>query len=230
MWTFRPNQLRDARQLAGWTQQRVAARLGVSQAYLAMIENGRRRVTDQLGSKIVALYRLPPTALPRDTHDAVAGDSATIARAVANLGYPGFRHLRGGRTLNPAAVLLAAISSHDLEVRVVESLPWVAAEYHHLDWEWLVREAKLRDAQNRLGFLVTLGRRVAQRSCKAAASTTLRTVEKALEHARLARQDTLCQQTLSEAERRRLRKARPADARRWNLLTDLKAEFLPYAA
>jgi len=55
VWTFRPNQLRSARELAGLTQQSAAARMGVSQAYLAMMENGRRRVTDQLGSKMVDL-------------------------------------------------------------------------------------------------------------------------------------------------------------------------------
>jgi transcriptional regulator with XRE-family HTH domain len=230
MWTFRPDQLRHARELAGLTQQRAAAQLGVSQAYVALIENGRRRVGEQLGSRIVDLYRLPATALPLDEGDAVAWNSATIANGVANLGYPGFRPLRGGRSVNPAAILLAAISSNDLEVRVVESLPWVAIEYHDLDWEWLIREAKLRDAQNRLGFLVSLGRRVAERSNAIAAWRKLRAVEEALEHARLAREDTLCQQSLSEAERRWLRKARPADALHWNLLTDLNAEILPYAA
>lgn len=230
MWTFRPNQLRDARERAGATQQRAAAQLRVSQAYLAMIENGRRPVTDQLGSKMAELYRLPPTALPLDNGDAVNWNSATMAKAVANLGYPGFRHLRCGRAVNPAAVLLAAISSSDLEVRVVESLPWVAIEHHDLDWEWLGREARLHDAQNRLGFLVTLSRRVAERNRAVAALCTLRTVEEALEPARLARVDTLCQQSLSKAERRWLLKARPADARHWNLLTDLNAEALPYAA
>jgi len=230
VWTFRPNQLRKARKLAGLTQQRAAAQLRVSQAYLAMIESGRRRVTDPLASRIAKLYRLPPTALPLDAGDAVARDSANIAKAVANLGYPGFRHLRGGRTMNPAAALLAAISSDDLEVRVVESLPWVAIEHHDLDWVWLVCQAKLHNAQNRLGFLVTLSRRVAEKSDATAAFGTLCTVQEVLERARLAHEDTLCQQSLSEAERRWLRKARPADAQHWNLLTDLSAEVLPYAA
>ena len=149
---------------------------------------------------------------------------------MANLGYPGFRHLRFGRSLNPAVVLLAAVSCSDMEVRIVESLPWLAVAYHGLDWEWLTREAKLRDAQNRLGFVVALGRRVAERSGAAAALVRLREVEEPLERARLAREDTLCQQSLSEAERRWLRKERTADALHWNLLTDLNAEVLPYAA
>jgi hypothetical protein len=54
--------------------------------------------------------------------------------------------------------------------------------------------------------------------------------EEALYRARLAREDSLCQGGLTEAERSWLRQARPADARHWNLQTDLDAEHLPYAA
>ena len=63
-----------------------------------------------------------------------------------------------------------------------------------------------------------------------AARRVLRELEEVLEPARLAREDTLCQGSLSEAERRWLRQERPADALHWNLLTDLDAEHLPYAA
>jgi len=195
-----------------------------------MMETGRRRVTDELGWKLVDLYRLPPTALPLELGDVSKWNSASVAKAVANLGYPEFRHLRGGRGSNPAVVLLAAISCSDLEVRVVESLPWLAVEYHDLDWEWLTREAKLRDAQNRLGFIVTLGEHVAAGRGAASARSKLRKVEEVLERARLAREDTMCQQSLSAAERRWLRKKRPADAWHWNLLTDLNPEGLPYVA
>jgi hypothetical protein len=212
------------------TQQRAAERLGVSQAYLAMMETCRRRVTDRIGLKMVDLYRLPATALPLDPGDPSTWNSASIAKAVANLGYSGFQHLRGGRSLNPAVVLLAAISCSELEVRVMESLPWLVVAYHDLDWEWLTREAKLRDAQNRLGFVVRLGQQVAEKGNVAAARLKLRQALEVLDRARLAREDTLCQQSLSEAERRWLRKKRPADARHWNLLTDLNAEVLPYAA
>ena len=204
--------------------------MGVSQAYLAMMENGRRPVTDRLGPRMADLYRLPATALPLEPGGLNSWNSASVAKAVANLGYPSFRHLRAGKRRNPAVVLLAGVSCSDLEVRVVESLPWLVVEYHGLDWKWLIRETKLLDAQNRLGFLVGLGRRVAERSGSASAVVSLRQAEEPLERARLAREDTLCQQSLSEAERRWLRKERPADALHWNLLTDLNAEVLPYAA
>jgi len=150
MWSFRPGQLRSAREAAGLTQQRAASQLGVSQAYLALLESGRRRVTDPLGFRMMDLYRLPATAMPLDIGDLDSWDSASLAKALANLGYPGFRRLRGGRSRNPAVILLAAISRDELEVRVAESLPWLAVEYHDLDWQWLTREAKVRA---RTGYL-----------------------------------------------------------------------------
>jgi hypothetical protein len=64
----------------------------------------------------------------------------------------------------------------------------------------------------------------------AEAASRLGDVNDLLDHARLAREDTLCQRSLSEAERRWLRQERPAIARHWNLLTDLDVEHLPYAA
>ena len=64
----------------------------------------------------------------------------------------------------------------------------------------------------------------------ASAASRLREIEEALDRARLVREDTLCQASLSDAERRWLRRTRPVEARHWNLLTDLKAQLLPYAA
>jgi DNA-binding XRE family transcriptional regulator len=228
--TFAPDQLRLARTAAGFTQQQAAKRLGVSQAYLALMETGRRRVTEEVGLKMMDLYRLGPNVLPLRVDDLESWDSAYLAKALANVGYPGFRHLLGGPRDNPAVVLLAALSRRDLEVRVVEGLPWLAVEYCDLDWEWLMREAKVRDVQNRLGFVVTLGRRIAEKRDDDSARSKLREVEESLDWSRLAREGTLCQGFLSAAERGWLRRARSADARHWNLLTDLDAEHLPYAA
>jgi len=194
------------------------------------METGRRRVPEEVGLKMMDLYHLGPTVLPLRVDDLESWDSAHLAKALANLGYPGFRHLLGGPRDNPAVVLLAALSRGDVEVRVVEGLPWLVVEYKDLAWEWLVREAKVRDAQNRLGFIVTLGRRIAEKRGGDAAQSKLREIEKRLDRARLAREDSLCQGFLSEAERGWLRRERPADARHWNLLTDLDVGHLPYAA
>lgn len=225
-----PEDLRSARAAAGLTQQQVAELLGVSQEYLALLERGRRRITADLSLKFAKVYCLGPTALPCSLDGIDAWDSASLAASVASLGYPGFRQLRGGCKKNPAVVLLGAIAAKDVEVRVLEALPWLVVEYNDLDWEWLIREAKLRDVQNRLGFLATLGRQVAEKRGDQVAADRLRQIEETLEAARLVRQDTFCQASLSDAERRWLLKTRPAAARHWNLLTDLDSRSLPYAS
>ncbi len=227
---LRPERLRSARRTAALTQHQAAKRLGVSQAYLALLEGGRRRITPQLGVRIAKLYGLGPAALPLSTENLSDWDSSSLATGLASLGYPGFRQLAGAPAHHPATILLAAIASSNVEIRVVEALSWLAAEYNDLDWEWLIREAKVRDLQNRLGFVVTLARVVTRKRGDRAAAERLHEVEEILERARLVREDTLCQASLSDAERRWLRKTRPAEAGHWNLLTDLRARTLPYAA
>ncbi|SPE27958.1 Transcriptional regulator, XRE family [Candidatus Sulfopaludibacter sp. SbA3] len=212
------------------TQQQAAGRLGVSQAYLALLERGRRPLTAQLALRIAKLYGLGPVALALSADHLGEWDSSSLAAGLASLGYPGFRQLAGTPAHNPATVLLAAITSEDVEVRVLEALPWLAVEYHNLDWVWLIREAKVRDAQNRLGFVVTLARQVAEKRRDSSTAERLHEIGEILDRARLVREDTLCQASLSDAERRWLRQARPADAGHWNLLTDLNAQRLPYAA
>lgn len=228
--SLRPEQIRAARRAAGLTQQQAAKKIGVSQAYLALLESGRRPVTARLGTRIAKLFGLGPLALPVRTENVERWDSSSLAAAIASLGYPGFRQLASTPAHNPATILLEAVTSSDLEVRVVEALPWLAVEYSNLDWEWLVREAKVRDVQNRLGFVVTLARQVAEKRGRVGAAERLRETGEILDRARLVREDTLCQESLSSAERRWLRQARSAEADHWNLLTDLNAEILPYAA
>jgi transcriptional regulator with XRE-family HTH domain len=46
------------------TQAQAAARLGVSQPYLAMLEAGKRRLTPELARRAVGALGLTPTALP----------------------------------------------------------------------------------------------------------------------------------------------------------------------
>jgi transcriptional regulator with XRE-family HTH domain len=227
-----PTELKLARQAAGLTQPQAAARLGISQPYLALLERGRRRLTEELMRKFVRLYRLPPTALPLEQLSSRApGDSELLAACLSGLGYPGFSYLRPARRANPASVLLAALSSGDLEVRLIEALPWLVLKYSGMDWEWLLKEARQREIQNRLGFVISLARSLAARHPGERANLhRLVETEAALDRARLVREDTLCQQSLSPAERRWLRRVRPPRARHWNLLTDLTAEALPYAA
>jgi len=118
----------------------------------------------------------------------------------------------------------------DLEPRLAEALPWVAWRYADLDWEWLVREAKLHDLQNRLGFIVVLARQVAEQKSDDVAREALAAVEQRLEPSRLAREGTLCRESMTQAERRWLRERRSREAQHWNLLTGLVTKPLRYGA
>ena len=225
--------LRQARLTAGLTQQQAAAKLGVSQAYWALLEAGKRRLKKELAQKVVTLLKLRPTALPlEESSNAMNGaNSESLARHLAALGYPGFSYLRSTRARNPAGVLLSALLCNDLEARVVESLPWLVLEYSDLDWDWLLAKAKQSDLQNRLGFVVSLARRAgAARRKDPARLAKLSEVESCLEQARLVREGTLCRESMSEAERRWLHRMRPPEAQHWNLLTDLTPELLRHAA
>jgi len=63
-----------------------------------------------------------------------------------------------------------------------------------------------------------------------ATTATLAAVEQQLEQSRLAREDTLCRDSMTQAERRGLRERRPAQAQHWNLLTSLVPGHLSYAS
>lgn len=229
---IRVRDLKSARSARGWTQAQAAARLGVSQSYLAMLEAGTRRLTPELARRAVRAFGLAPTAL--SPHHADAGrraEAPALAADLAALGYPGFAHLTPRRWApkNPARVLLDTVERDDLEARVFEALPWLVLKYWPLDQAWLVREAKLRDLQNRLGFVVTLARRLAERTGDGARAAALAQLEAQLEGSCLAREEPLCRSSLPEAERRWLVDHRSADARRWNLLTDWTVDALRYA-
>lgn len=158
---------------------------------------------------------------------------------------------------NPAEVLLNALTQADVDTRVVEGLPWLAYTYCDLNWDWAVQNAKLHDLQNRLGFVTTVASGLGPSVLSApelgamglgasgvgssglgsseggapnseARSRKLREYVAVLERSRLAKEDTLCHDSLTHAERKWLRVNRPAEAAHWNLLTDMKAENLAH--
>lgn len=225
-------QLKAGRLEVGLTQVQAAERLGVSQPYLSQLEKGDRPMTKELARAAAALYQLPATALPvPDTSsEETRVDPEMLARQLAGLGYPGFAHLHGVPA-NPATVLLGAVLQRDLEVRLAEALPWVVLTYPDLDWPWLVREAKLHDVQNRLGFLVEMARSLAVAKPQLQpAVERLSVAADQLERCRLARQDTLCRESMPAVEREWLTLTRSSVARHWNLLTGLTADQLSYGA
>ena len=222
------NALRTGREEAKLTQQEAASRLGLTQAYLSMLERGRRPVTTELAAQAIKVFHLPPTALPLEAEFLSTLDENAFKAELGALGYPGFSYLRGKSHYNPARLLFLALDQDSLDRRVVEALPWLAYTYPGMDWEWLTRNAKLNDRQNRLGFVVDLAEEVAEKVGDASRRKSLSQNKAQIEPSRLAREDTLSNDSMTQAERKWLRRNRPPKARHWNLLTDLDVKHLAY--
>jgi transcriptional regulator with XRE-family HTH domain len=223
-------QLRAGRRKAGLTQAVAAERLKLSQPYLSQLERGRRRVTPKIARAAARLYRLPPTVLPLPP-EVSETSSEFLARKLGALGYPPYEYLRTGPPANPAAVVLEAVSSNKVDPRVMEAMPWVLVRYPELEWSWLVKNSKLKNAQNRLGFLVALSRNLLkQQPDSDAADAPLAKAEVELERARLAAETTLGREGMPAAEREWLRSNRSPQAVHWNVLTSMTPGSLRYPA
>jgi transcriptional regulator with XRE-family HTH domain len=225
--------LKEARRKKNWTQAQAARALDVTQAYLSMLEKGHRRLSERFVGKALRVLGLPPTAVPLRSQEpgmAMPSRKPDFSADLGALGYPGFSYVRARRRRNPAEVLLQALSEPDLDTRVAEGLPWLALTYVDMDWGWLVRNAKLRDRQNRLGFAVSLASEVAESNNDNERVRELRQCLEVLERARLAHEDTFCRDSMTDAERVWLREHRSPAAAHWNLLTDMKGEQLAYAS
>ena len=221
----RMSELKRARKARELTQSQMAQRLGVSQGYVSLLESGRRSVPEGLLPKLRRELNLSPTTLPARESKLNQG----LPGALAALGYRPFGYLHG-RTHNPAQLLLAALRQKDLPSRVVEGLPWLVLRHPDLDWKWLVERAKVHDVQNRLAYVLTLALHLAEGRRVVRVAKKLRSLLARLEPSRLAREDTLCRDSMTQAERRFLREQRPPDAAHWNLLTGLSADQLSNVA
>jgi transcriptional regulator with XRE-family HTH domain len=223
--------LHSGRQQKGWTQEQAARKLGVSQPHLSLLEKGTRRVPEKLARKAATLYGLSAAQLPMKTsgHNVQAQDNEALASALAALGYPGLSYLKYRRKRNPAEVVLSALRADNLDSRLAEALPWVLLKHPELDWEWLVRAAKVNDLQNKLGFVTNVARRLAEKLGDHETVSLLREQESTLERSRLVREETFCHDSLTQSERRWLRSNRSNEAKHWNLLTDLSPEHLSHA-
>jgi transcriptional regulator with XRE-family HTH domain len=220
-----------ARKKLGWSQCDVAARLGVSQTYVTFLERNKRPFPPRLARKAVSLLGMSPSALPLSPKSSKTPD---WVRQLSALGYPGYAHVPPVHRRNPAEVLLAALEKDNLDARVVEALPWLLLRYATMSngcRMWMVEQAHLRGLTNRLGFTVTLAKKVAERSNQTTSDSyrVLVQLEKELFQSRLAKSDTFCQNDLSQRQREWMKSARPEEARMWNLLTNWRPEDLQYA-
>ena len=220
-------ELRETRRQLRWTQQQAATKLGVSQPYLSLLENGQRRVPLHLVTRLARYTSLPASALP--LNDETAFNPQAFAASLGALGYPRFGYLASaGHRENPATLLLTALRQDHLEPRLTEALPWVLLHHPNLDWNWLVDRAKQDNLQNRLGFLVSLARELAEKRSGATPATRFAHWERALDDARLAKVDSLARR-LTPAEQQYFHVHRSPTASHWNLLTGLTADALQYA-
>jgi len=189
----------------GLTQVEAAAQLAVSQPYLSLLEKGVRPLTPALRSRLKSVVSQPGLA----TNRAPAQLSA--------LGYPGFAHVPPARPKpNPSALLLSILTAPDADARVVDALAWLVRRYAgQLNLPWLVREAKLRNLQNRLGFLLQLA---------GVETKVLAAAVDELEPARLLQEATLCWDSMPGPTRSWMRAHRSPLAAHWNVLTKLSSE------
>jgi transcriptional regulator with XRE-family HTH domain len=229
--------LHSVRKHLGWTQEQTAEHLCVSQTLVSMVENGRRALTNEMLARLMAFYEVDPTQLPyRDSADLTDAD---YAGELTKLGYPGFAHRRDQTEKpqwNPVQLAVKLLSADNLDRRVAEALPWLLLRYSYGDWTEALNELKVQDLQNRLGFVVTLAREVTEKetgkeaSRREAASKQLGCLEAQAERSRLVRQDTFCNEHMTQAERRWLQNASSPQAQHWNLLCDLRPEHLAHVA
>jgi transcriptional regulator with XRE-family HTH domain len=221
--------LRTARLASSWSQNDAAEKLGVTQAYLSMLERGTRAVSSEVAEKAVHVFDIPATALPLGQYQPRHCDESYFQRAFGSLGYAGFAYMKRSKKLNPAEVFMTAIDSNDLDARVTEALPWLPVAYPKMDWVWLIFNAKVHDRQNRLAFVTVLAAQIASKRSDSALEAILLKTVNALERSRLAAEDTLCRESMTAAERKWLRTHRSPAAKHWNLLTDLSIENLDHA-
>ena len=197
----------------GLTQVNAAFLLGVSQPYLSLLEKGARPMTAALSDRMKAC---------RGKAEGATWDDRFRAQLSA-LGYSGFAHITKSRP-KPRVTdfLMGVLARPDADARVVEALPWLVGTYQsQLDFGWLVRQAKLQNLQNRMGFLLQVA---------GVDTPDGRLAVRELERARLLEEDTLCWDGMPAATREWMRANRTPLAEHWNVLTRLRAEDVPDAA
>lgn len=190
------------------TQADAASLLGVSQTYVSLLEKGVRPLTAELKvrMRVAVQEKLAPGPSVDDR----------LRAGLSALGYSAFAHVAPARPASrPGPMLVEALVQKDLDARVAEALPWLVGQFSgKLDFPWLVTQAKLRNVQNRMGFLLQFA------AGNEAPEALQRAVEE-LECARLLAESTFCWDSMPKATRDWVRQRRTPLAAYWNLLTTL---------
>jgi transcriptional regulator with XRE-family HTH domain len=198
--------LRRWREQNSLTQVDAAGLLGVSQPYLSLLEKGSRPLRRELRDRLNAVRS---GRRERDTAD------DRLRAQLSALRYPGFAHIDAARpAAEPSVVLLNALSQPTVDARITEALPWLVREYAGtMDWCWLVRQAKLRNLQNRLGFLVQLA------NSSGASEPEMKEVLDELDKARLLAESTFLWDSMPAPTRKWMRERRSPEAQHWNVVS-----------
>jgi transcriptional regulator with XRE-family HTH domain len=223
-------QLFQERVSRNWEQLETAKKLKLSQPYLSLIERGKRPVTEKLARRAVNLFNLPPTALPFESQikSSRPNSGNQLASQLAGLGYPKFSHLKKSTKVNPAVILMTALKTDELESRTVEALPWLIFNFPEMTWTNIIKTAKLYDAQNRLGFLLSIVHEKAETIGDENKKNLFKELLSVLEQSRLLREDTLWQKSLTETEKSWLKEKRPNNASFWRVLSNLSVKHLTF--
>ena len=214
-----------------WEQSEAAAKLEVSQPYLSLLEKGKRPVTEKIARRAVSVFKLPPSVLPFENAAEISQTKAnenTLSSNLSALGYPKFSHLKKSVKVNPALILITALILDDLDSRIVEALPWLIYRFADMNWTMVFLHAKMHDAQNRLGFLLSLAFQLALKNGDTEKQKVLKELISDLEKSRLVREDSFRRNSLTETEKNWLKTNRTKDARYWKVLSNLSVENLDY--
>ena len=222
------NLLKGYRKGRKLSQGELARALSVTQAYISQLESGSRPISRSLAERLGALPDLPPSVIPAG-HAALDDRDADLAADAGALGYPTFAAYAGPRRRNPAAVIVSILARDQVAPGVMAAVPWLLLSHPGFDTAWLVDQVRLRNLQNRLGFLTDLALELAGASFTIddAHAGELRVLRDKLEESRLANEGTLAR-VLTPAERQFFEEHRSAAARHWHMLTGMTTAQLSY--
>ena len=186
------NRMQQFRQNSGWNQARLAARLGVAQAYVSMMEREDVRCRIAWRGGAICFSCRPRFCRCPDKGAGQTGRRGLDCRESRPVGISWFQVFVQARTKTASCRASSpGIGPPAARTEASEALAWLLLQFEDLDAAWLVGEAESPDLQNRLGFTVSLARNVAHHSPEFGhRSRSLKALEEKLKPSRLANEGT----------------------------------------